>query len=265
MTEVASVTTATGAAVWDRLWRYQPSDRRDDALIAREQRSPRWALIVARLEEAFGSLEGLRTIELGSGRGDLSALLARHGADVTLLDASARALDQARCRFERLGLAARYVQADFLDPFDGGSARFDVSLSSGVIEHFRGNDRTRTVRAHLEVLRPGGMAIISVPNARCLPYRLWKCYLEFRGWWPYGMEIPYTASELRQRAHRAGFIRAEAHCVGFWQSVGDHWGRSLMGRGPDWVGKPSRLDSLMGMTLLTFAWRGEVAKALNID
>ncbi len=194
----------TGPAVWDRLWRQRPPDARDATLIARERRSPRWRTIVAKLEAWFGTLAGLRTIELGSGRGDLSALLGQRGARVTLLDTSDRALAQARHRFDRMRLKAEFVQADMLGALDRVREPFDVALSSGVIEHFTSQDRTRAVRAHYDVLRRGGATIISVPHAWCLPYRMWKSYLELRGWWPYGMELPYSTRELSRRAFGAG-------------------------------------------------------------
>ena len=251
----ASHTRGTAPQVWDRLWRHVPSAARDDELLTRERRSPRWSLFVARLEATFGSLVGLRTIELGSGRGDLSVLLAERGADVTLFDASDVGLDQARRRFDRRNLPASFVRGDLLGPLDEWAGQFHVALSSGVIEHFAGDERTRAVRAHHEVLRDGGLTMISVPNALCPSYRLWKCYLELRGWWPYGLELPYTKSELLRRAHDVGFFRTDARCVGFWQSVGDHWGRSILKRTPDWVNRRSILDNAMGMSLLLFGWR----------
>ena len=254
--DVSGLYTPTASvAAWDVLWRYHPPDTKDDALLAREARSLRWATIVGKLDAAFGSIQGLRTIELGSGRGDLSALLARNGARVTLLDSSARALRQASHRFDRLGLTASYHLGDITGSLDPWRGQFDVALSSGVIEHFGGSDRTRVVLAHHDVLRPGGMAIISVPNAWCIPYRLWKSYLERRGWWPYGLELPYTERELVRRARRIGFERIEARCMGFWQSVGDHLSRTLLGWRPDWVDRRSCLDGWLGLVLLLLARR----------
>lgn len=240
---------------WDRLWRHTPSDAKDDALLARERRSPRWASIVEKLEITFGSIKRLRAIELGSGRGDLSALLAESGANVTLLDSSDKALNQARHRFDRLGLEADFQHGDMLRTPQSLRGRFDVALSSGVIEHFKNDYRTRAVQAHYEVLAPKGVAIISVPNAWCIPYRVWKLYLELRGWWPYGLELPYSRRELIGRARRVGFERIEGRCMGFWQSVGDQLGRNLLGRGPDWVDRRSFMDETMGLVLLLFAWR----------
>jgi SAM-dependent methyltransferase len=188
-------------------------------------------------------------------------LLAERGAEVTLLDQSEKALAEAGKRFDRLKLRARFERGDIFATLQRHHDTFDVSLSSGVIEHFKGEDRTHAVRAHHDVLRDGGLAVISVPHAWCPPYRLWKFYLELRGWWPYGMEIPFSKREMIARARRAGFVEAEGHCMGLWQSVGDHWGKSLFGKGPDWIGKRSVLDNLLGATLLVFAWRGKPSQA----
>ena len=196
-----------GPDVWGRLWEHQPSIAKDKAAVVTEAGSPRWHAINERITETFGCVEGLRTIELGCGRGDVSLLLAQRGARVTLLDYTDEALSQARLRFERHGLEARFVRADLLGDLEGLVGKFDVSISYGVVEHFRGEDRTRAIRAHRDVLTKPGLGVISVPNALCPTYRLWKLYLESRRWWPYGMEIPYGRSELTKRAGYAGFSR----------------------------------------------------------
>jgi len=224
-------------------------------MIERERASPRWSRMTEELGRVFGSVQGLRTIELGSGRGDLSLLLAQAGARVTLLDASERALDQARVRFDRLEANAEFVRADMLEGGEVARGRFDVSLSSGVIEHFRGQDRNGVLRRHLDVLKPGGLAIVSVPHAHCPPYRLWKFYLERRGWWPYGMEIPYSRREMLRRSRDVGFVNPQVTCLGFWQSVSDHWGRSVLHRSWDWSRHRSMLDGVMGLILLMFGRR----------
>lgn len=250
-----SRTTDAGVHVWRRVWRHAATPAKDDALIERERRSPRFTAILDRIDAIFGGPRGLRTIELGSGRGDLSVLLARMGARVTLLDFTDAALDSARERFDRLGLAADYVQADMLGDRSAWDGQFDISLSSGVIEHFAGPDRIATVKAHFHALRPGGMAMISVPNAWCVSYRAWKAWLELRGWWPYGMEIPYTRRELQRLTQQAGFESVTTSTFGFWQSLGDHWGRSIFKCNVDWAEKNSFLDRVQGMTLLAFARR----------
>ncbi|NOX58110.1 MAG: class I SAM-dependent methyltransferase [Planctomycetes bacterium] len=245
----------TGTPVWERVWRHVPEASKDDAALKREREGPRWATMVAALKETFGEIAGLRTVELGSGRADLSVLLAEQGASVTLVDQSDVALDLARERFDRLGLDAKYRKGNILDPCELTHDAFDVSLSYGVIEHFRNDARTQTIRTHHDVLRPGGMTIIGVPNAWCPQYRAWKAYLELRGWWPYGMEIPYSRRELISRAQQAGFVGCRVPCTGFWQAMGDQWGRSIIGRGPDWSNKASMLDNWLGFSLVLMGWR----------
>ena len=257
MNATVSTSKRSSSVPWERVWQSQPTAVKDDVLLSRERSSKRWSLIVERIVRAFGSIRGLTTVELGSGRGDLSALLAERGATVTLVDSCETALDQARVRFDRLGLSATYRRADFLDAAFADGQRHDVSLSSGVIEHFKNEDRTRTVRAHFDVLAPGGMTVISVPHAHCPTYRLWKLYLELRGWWPYGMEIPYTKRELDRRTRDAGFARVEAHCTGLLQSIGTHWFQRVLGRRPGWTDRTCPLDSMLGFTLLVFGWRGD--------
>lgn len=254
--------SAPSHAVWDRLWARPLPEGKDDALIERERRSRRWTMIVRQLNTTFGPGRALRTIELGCGRGDLSVLLAQRGARVTLFDASARALDQARARFDRLKITADYKQGDLLGSLEELSDRYDVALSSGVIEHFENDDRTRVVRAHHDVLRPGGLGVISVPNAWCIPYRLRKWYLELRGWWPYGLELPYAKRELLRRARAAGFARTQATCLRFDRSLrlpvetgapsGTTGGSDGTGAPPD---RSNVLDTVMGLVLILFGWR----------
>ena len=250
----ARSTQAVGEAVWDRVWRHQPSKAKDQALLARELASDRWRIVVDRVLSSFGAFQGLRTIELGAGRGDLSVLFAQRGADVTLLDCNESALSAAKKRFAGLGLDARFVKGDLTNERAAQPHQFDVSISAGVIEHFKGADRTTVIRTHREVLTPGGMTIVSVPNSWCVPYRLWKAYLGLRGWWPYGMEIPYAKSEITRRARDAGFDRVETHGLHLLQSVGDHWVKRLTNKSPRWANRSCVLDRWMGSILLMIGW-----------
>ena len=128
-------------------------------------------------------------------------------------------------------------------------------MSLGVIEHFRGENRQRILRAHFDVIRDGGICIVGVPHASCPPYRLWKLCLESIRWWPYGLEIPYTKRELRNRALQAGFHNPSVHCIGFWQSIGDFWLKDVLRKNVDWVDRKSWLDRWWGANLLVIAKR----------
>lgn len=230
MTTTLSPAAQTGVQIWDRIWRDAPDAAKDRAQLDREEQSDRWRRLATFLNDRFGRIQGLRTVELGAGRGDVSVLLAQRGADVTLVDYSDCALENARRRFEALNLTAKYVRGDLVGDLSHLRGRFDVSLSVGVVEHFRHSQRTTAINAHAVVLRNGGAAMVSVPNAWCAPYRAWKAYLQLRGWWPYGLEIPYSRRELSRRARKAGLTPVEIFAEGWRRSVCEHWGRGVFHR-----------------------------------
>ena len=195
MTEPAF--TRSQPEVWRAVWRdTQLTAEGVRKTIRREQGTLRWKAIRESFIGHFGTLDGLRTIELGAGTGDISLLLALEGANTTLYDADEQALELARFKFSVAGLEPQLCTGNFLNLGPGLHGRFDAAVSYGTVEHFAGKDRYLACRAHVEVLRPGGMVAISVPNAHCLPYRLNKWWQEMRGTWIWGLEIPYTRAEL---------------------------------------------------------------------
>ncbi len=79
------------------------------------------------------SWQGLKVIEMGSGLGGLSLHLARLGADVTLVDFSATALQQAEKIYALEGLQPRLIQADVGLPGDEINEKFDLILDSHLL------------------------------------------------------------------------------------------------------------------------------------
>jgi SAM-dependent methyltransferase len=188
-------------ADWDAQWQAEPFDV--DAP-EKEARTPRWRTQERLVRERFGSFENLRAIELGAGRGLNGLLFAQRGARVTLLDNVPRALEQARELFAAHDVEFEAAQVDLFQLPDELRAAFDVSMSYGLCEHFLGERRLAVVAAHLEVLRPGGLALLGVPNRYGVVYRAWKGVLTRTGSWPLGTEEPFTADELSALARRAG-------------------------------------------------------------
>ena len=105
---------------------------------------------------------GMKFLEIGCAPGKmLSWTAAVLGAGVSGLDYSEPGVLLARRLFRELGLSADIRNEDvFSTTFAEGS--FDVVYSAGVIEHFE--DPSRIVRIHTELLKPGGLAVITVPN-----------------------------------------------------------------------------------------------------
>ena len=189
------------AADWEAQWRAEPLD---PGAADVEERTPRWRAQERLVRERFGGFDGLKAVELGSGRGLNGLLYARRGAEVTLLDSSRLALEQAAELFAALRVAFEPVEADVFALPAELKGRFDVAMSFGLCEHFLGERRLAAVAAHLELVRPGGLALLGVPNRRAPAYRLWMATLKRHGTWPLGTEEPFSAGELAELARVAG-------------------------------------------------------------
>lgn len=105
---------------------------------------------------------GDKVLEIGFAPGKQLAWVASAlGAQVSGIDFSEPGVALSRRLFEGLGLKGDLRREDvFNTSFDFGT--FDVVYSEGVIEHW--DDPRPIVRQHMELLRPGGIAVITVPN-----------------------------------------------------------------------------------------------------
>lgn len=180
---------------WGRLWHDAPRRLKELRFgVDKAEKSLIWSSIRKSLGEV--NIDSLSTAEIGAGAGTISAVFGRHGASVTVLDFSQEALDVNTALFESLGLKQQSLLADALNLPASLLGRFDVAMSFGLAEHFDGDQRTRVIKAHFDLVRPGGLVVITVPNRHCWPYRLWKARRELTGKWHFGMEIPYSRAEI---------------------------------------------------------------------
>jgi cyclopropane fatty-acyl-phospholipid synthase-like methyltransferase len=122
-------------------------------------RPPAWD--IGRPQSAFVRLAkkgllGGRLLDCGCGTGEHALLAAASdGAEVTGIDMSAHAIEQARDKAAERGLAARFEVADALRLADLGLT-FDTVLDCGVFHVFEDDDRVRYVASLASVLRDGG-------------------------------------------------------------------------------------------------------------
>lgn len=105
---------------------------------------------------------GERVLDLGCGTGTLLLRLASRvpGARIAGVDADPAMLRQAQAKATAAGISLDLAPAwaDAL-PFADGS--FDVVLSSLFFHHLQPNDKRRSLREVLRVLRPGGRVLIA--------------------------------------------------------------------------------------------------------
>jgi len=129
---------------WDSSYRAESPPPWD---IGRPQ--PRFAALAA-----TGALQG-RLLDCGCGTGEHALLAASLGAQVTGIDLSPYAIEQARHKAESRGLSVRFAPGDALE-LPAPDEPFDVVIDSGVFHSFDDADRRRYVATLTRQLRVGG-------------------------------------------------------------------------------------------------------------
>lgn len=182
--------------LWDRIWDRSIPLAEDQYHLVKSENSIRWQRIEKRILDQFHDFRNLNVIEIGAGRGINAALFALRGAHVTVMDYSPSALNRCNELFQRIQLKTTRIQGNALAPPEELRGRFDVAMSFGLTEHFLGKDRIQINKSHFDLVKPGGLVIISVPHRNNPPYRIMKILAEVAGRWGVGEEYPYSRGEL---------------------------------------------------------------------
>jgi SAM-dependent methyltransferase len=137
---------------------------------AYEDRSPEGHALRFRLAavlEVLGDQRG-ELLDAGMGAGRLCGELARRGFRVSGVDASEEMVALAR---KRLPEARGRLLQSGVERLPFPDASFDAAVATGVLEYLP--DKATAVRELSRVVRPGGQAVMSLPNVRA-PYVLWR-------------------------------------------------------------------------------------------
>lgn len=197
--------------VWDKVWSDPGLVKEDILILENERNTIRWQRIKKVLKLHLKSIRGRTVLEIGSGIGTYAALLASEGAQVSLLDYSDKALERAQEFFRVNKLKAVFIKDDALNISNKKIKKYDISISVGLTEHFKGRKRFEISKVHVDVLKKGGIGIIIVPNKYNPPYRIFKFASELLGTWKYGEEYPYSRSELSHMCDQMG-----VKCIGLF-------------------------------------------------
>jgi 2-polyprenyl-6-hydroxyphenyl methylase/3-demethylubiquinone-9 3-methyltransferase len=155
-------------------------------------------------EGAF-PFKGLSVLDIGCGGGLLCEPLARLGAKVMGLDASAKAIEVARKHAAREKLKITYIDGSVED-FARSKEKFDVVLAMEILEHV--SNVGSLLRSASALLKPDGILIVSTLNRTMKSYLLGIIAAEYvLGWVPEGMHDWnkfIRPSELEAHLRQAG-------------------------------------------------------------
>jgi SAM-dependent methyltransferase len=147
------------------------------------------------MAEFVGDLRDREVLELGSGMGEMTTLLARSGARVTAIDISPGSIELARrrARLHRVDDAIDFVVAAG-EHLPLASDRFDVVVGKAVLHHL---DVGRAAPELHRVLRPGGRAAFAEPLGTNPVITFARDHLPYPGKNPRGADVPLDYDDIR--------------------------------------------------------------------
>jgi len=142
---------------------------------------------------------GQRVLDVGCGSGVVADFLASMGAEVTGVDANAKAIAFARDTFHRPNLDFRCA---FVEDLAFAAASIDRVYCLEVIEHLYAQQVSALLAAFARLLRPGGVLTLTTPN--------------YHGLWPaieFVMDRLRLAPAMAEQQHVTRFDRARLRQV----------------------------------------------------
>lgn len=176
-----------------------------------QQSGPAFSARTTLIAKAMNGLKPQFLLDIGCGRGHVTAVAARHAKSVVAVDVSPVAVDETRQRLAFHPSADQLV-GDVLHDRAPLRPVFDAILLSEVLEHLP-DDVMALQRCH-QLLKPGGCVVVTVPGDPTL----------WTGWDDLAGHIRrYTRDELVAKLGESGFSIAQITNWGFpltgWLSV----------------------------------------------
>ncbi len=106
-------------------------------------------------------LAGLRILDVGCGGGLISEALAKRGATVTGVDASAMSIEVARRHAQQSGLSVDYRHC-LAGQLLAEDERFDVVINAEVVEHVP--DQAALINECARLVKPSGILVLATLN-----------------------------------------------------------------------------------------------------
>jgi len=160
----------TEQAYWDRFW--------DKCKLLLEANKTADDLMTCEILNIFdkylSNIANKNVLEIGGAPGGfLVYLTKKFKCRAHILDYSATGCQKAEENFKLLGFDVKVYQLDLLSS-KVALPLFDVVYSLGFIEHFE--DIDSVIKKHLDLLKPGGILLIEVPNFSGVYAPFMRCF-----------------------------------------------------------------------------------------
>jgi SAM-dependent methyltransferase len=154
------------------------------------------------LQQDINNKENLKILECGCGMGYLTYSLHKEGFNITGLDISKNAIDEATKDFGEI-----YVCADIFEYAKEHSEEYDRIILTQVIEHVE--NPIEWLKSLLSMLKKGGKIILSTENKTIYPKKaIWQTDLPpIHIWWFSERSFEYIASKLNFSIHFTDFSK----------------------------------------------------------
>jgi len=171
--------------------------------------------IVQILTSFCADVSGKRILEIGSGTGGTSCLLAKKNAKVYCLDFSACALQITSELAKRQQVCLHLINGN-AEKMGFKADFFDIIFHQGFLEHFK--NPLPLIMEQRRVLKPGGLILIDVPQKYNF-YTLMKHVRMFFNKWEYGWETQYSRKQLENLLKVNGFEIKQIYGRGYYPRI----------------------------------------------
>jgi len=159
-------------------------------------------ILIKTIRKYIGNVKNLSIIELGGANSAFLELLIRafHPLEYIIIDNNQAGLDKTKTRITKDNNVA-VLNIDILNLDIKKQA--DLVLSIGLIEHFDETGTGKVIKAHFDLLKPEGFAVMTFPTPTML-YKIIRYAAEALGLWIFHDERPILIEEVLKTAEIYG-------------------------------------------------------------
>ncbi len=159
-------------------------------------------ILVETMRKYVGNVKNLSIIELGGANSAFLELLIKAFGpeEYIIIDNNQAGLDKTKTRITKDNNVAVFNK-DILNL--DMKKQTDLVLSIGLIEHFDKTGTQKAIKAHFELLKPNGIAIMTFPTPTFL-YNIARFIAEKLGLWIFHDERPLRIEEVLETALEYG-------------------------------------------------------------